>query len=622
MATFMKFLNINTNIIPNPIAGTTTKQGLLFGQRNTEGVLIPAINGFAQPNYYVPFLLPSFPNGQAALNYLTNYGIQSQIGISFTLALPIPTSIIPGTSTTSVNFTPVPANFMQLTDFNLSGTATQNAINAAIFSASINTNTNTATLMVYGTPAFNTTDPITITGINNVPYPDPNNSDPIALMVWDYYQTALSANQSAFGPPATYISILSDLDTSIDPDSTPIELGTASTFPSTVTVNTDGSVTLEYPIATVGLGYLPTTALGNTIVDQDISNATGAFNGFTISGSTVLINVTNVTGTFTTTNTISVTLDNTVNAFNFLNNINLYGAALQFPISTLNDIDVTQASFYNGINQLNQANQVLNQHYFIYGMAGNITSLPSNAANLPAPNSQQYIAPTYPYIAKFGDIPYDNAVGNVASGRVASAVLYMLSNGDPPFPPLISATINHLPVSSIASTTSYSSQAGGTGDMAVIQGWLPLAPNSGNVVQFLQSVTTLITEPNTTTPDTEFRYTHIWDTVRWVKQQVTNLFNVISVLPNNQGTVLISPAFLRQFKAGVLSILNQGQNLGMLQNVPLYSNRVSVTQDTQNPNQVDVLIPIQIIPQLNGANVNIDVLSSTFTFNNSSQGAQ
>jgi hypothetical protein len=615
--TFMRYLNISTELTPAPTAGTTSKQVLLFGQRLTSGTLIESTGGFTQPNYYVPFLLPSFASGGAALNYLKNYGIQSTIGINFTLSLPAPTTLTPINGTSVLTWSSVPAGFLQLTGFVLSGVLSQMSVNANIISAAIVSGT--ATIVVYGSPAYiiasSSGTTMTLTGVNNVVYPDPILTDPIALMVWDFYQSALSANSSAFGPPAAYISILSDRDTTINASATPIVLGD----PSAVSISGTTTV-LTYASSTVGLGWLPTTIYGNTTVTQATSLATGTFDGYAISGSNVLITVTNVTGTFVTSDSVSVTLDNTINGFNYLDQVNLYGAVLQFPINTLTDINTNQAAFYDGIAQINEPDEVLNGHYFTYGAAGNITSLPSQAASLPNANDMEKILVTYPYVYKFGGIPYDNAAGTVASGRVTSAVLYMLANGDAPFPPLMSATINHLPVSSVASTTSYSAAPGGTGDLAVNQGWLPLAPTIGGRVQFLESNTTLTTIPNTSTPDIEFRYTHIWDCVRWVKQEVAQLYEVISVLPNNMGSVLLSPQFINQFRTGIIGILNQGQSLGVLQNVPLYENLVTVTQDTQNPNQVDAYIPTQMIPQLNGASVLINIFSSLVTFTTNNQG--
>ncbi len=624
MTNFMPYLNIGVNLVPAPITGGTSKQCLLIGQSITGGQIYLSKNGFPQPNYYIPFLLPSFENGQSALNYLSNYGISSQMGYNFSLIIPQhPNSVNYLNGTTVITWSSIPNGFTQLVGFALSGNVVQLSLTAPILSASISGGI--ATLIVSGTVAFTLTAGITINGTNNVAYPDPNNSDPIALMVWDFYQSALSANTPTDGVPSAYISILSDRDVSISAINTPIEL----IVPTNVTTAL-GITTLSYTytggIGTLAnFGYLPTTAYGNTTVTQLNSNATGTFAGYSISPTstttgTVNILVANVTGTFVTTagDTISVVLDNTINAFNFINGINLYASVMQFPINTLTNINTTYADFYNGNTTINQPNQVLNSHYGTYAIAGNITSLPNQATSLPVANDRTKILVSYPYIAQFGDIPYDNSSGNVASGRIASAIAYMLANGDytSAFPPLTGATINHLPVSSISSSISYNTLGGGTGNLAVINGWLPLAPNSGNVVTFLQSNTTMTTLPNTQVPDTEFRYIHVGDCIKFTKYQIAQLYLIISKLPNNQGTVLISTNFLRQFRNGIISVLYFLQNYGIVQNVALYEKLVSVIQDPVNPNQVDAVIPEQIIPQLNGCSGTITVFSSLYNFNN------
>lgn len=625
-SSFMRYLNISTQLTPAATTGNPNKNVLIFGQRVTNGTLIPAKNGFPQPNYYIPFLLPSFSNGTDALAYLANYGIKSTIGINFTLALPAPTTITNTGSTQVLTWSAIPYGFSQLTEFVLSGTLSQLAINATVRTAAIVSGV--ATLTVTGNPAFidsaDSGTSMTLTGVNNVQYPDPIASDPIALEVWDFYQTALSAAPSTNGVPAAYISILSDRDTSVTANPAAIALEA----PTSVVVNVDSSVTLQFTYTDItslaNFGYLPTTAYGSTTITQATSTAHGTYGGFIISptsstAGTVSITVTGVTGSFDATHTLSVVLANNINGFNFLNNITLYSCVLQWPINSLTNINTTYADFFNGVAGLNLASQVLNGHYGTYGMAGNITSLPSSAASLPIANDQRKILVTYPYVAKFGDIPYDNSSGTVASGRIAACVAYMLANGDAPFPPVMGSTIKHLPVSTVANTTSYSFDQFGTGNIAVTQGWLPMSPNSNNVVQLLESNTTLITIPNTTTPDTEFRYTHIWDCVTYITYQVAQLYNTISVLPNNAGSALISPKFLSQFQNGIISILVTAQSLGVVENVELYQNLVKVTQDTINPNQVNAYVPSQIIPQLNGANVLINVFSSLFQFN--TQGA-
>jgi hypothetical protein len=959
----MRYLIVNTQLTPNPTSGSTSKQTLLLGQRITGGKLILSQNGFSQPDLYKPLQVPSFATGTAATNYLAYYGLVTSIGINFTLDLPAPTTVSNVGAQTILTWSSIPAGFSQLTGFALAGILSQDVINGSVVSAQIISGV--ATLTVQGNVAFVTAgdsgDPLVLSGLNNVQYPDPNISDPITLMTWDYYQTALSAAPPTQGTPSSYLSILSDRDTTINANPAPFNLPAPNSVQisgSTATLTytyTSGDVTLltnqidtiltesglssglpQYYIANLtNFGYLPTTAYGSSSLTQNVTlpsdstqtlyyangvylrgsadsagidhstdginwvhsnitthtvnkfywngsvyvactnaglyysvngsswtvssinsgiftdiyfantkwvttstaglfyssdgitwtgcsgddnasftaitygvgtsggvwvavtasadaynstdgitfaaltlstagffsayfanglfqlggnttgivystdgttftpsnlttlsvkaiafnstldvwnaattvgiyystngiawtittgassgsftslsvngttliagsglgvyhsangttwalssgagatgayvavlyanniylagypsgiiasyngsawnsgstTATATFNGYTInptdSGGTVVISLSNVVGGFNTLGTIAVSLDNTLSVFDYLDNINLYGAVLQFPITTLSQITTTQAAFYNGITAINNPNEVLNNHYLTYGAAGNISVLPSQASTLPNRNNNQNILVTYPYVAQFGNIPYENTAGTVAGGRVTSAVMYMLANGDTPYPSLGGSTINHLPVSSIANTTSYQSTQGGTGDIAVNQGWMPLAPNSGGVVQILQSNTTLTTIPNTTTPDIEFRYTHIWDCVRWLKQQVAQFYQTISVLPNNAGSALISPQFIRQFRSGIIAILNQGQLLGVVENVEAYQNLVRVTPDQTNPNQVDAYIPSQIIPQLNGANILINVFSSLYQFNNTATG--
>jgi hypothetical protein len=613
MSSFVRYVNESVQFNNGVPANPSSKACLLFGQRLTDGTLYPSTGGNTQPNLYEPILLPSFASGDLALQYLGTLGLQYTLGINFTQTLPAPTAVVSSNNLTTLTWSSIPTNFSQLVGFALSGTLAQtspSSVSGPVYSANIITGV--ATLVVVGTVAFanagSSGGVLTLTGVNNVDYPDPVATDPICLLVWDYYQSALSAAGSPNGAPFAYISITGDRDPSVSPVNTPIVLGD----PTAVTTGTTS--TLTYPIDTAGLGYLPTTTLGATTVTQDTSDATGTYAGYVIEGSNVVITVTGVSGgPFTTTDSVSVVLDTTITAFDFLNGISLYGCCLQQPIDTLDDITETYSDFYDGVEVLNEDNQVLNGHYITYAVAGNITSLPTSAVTLPAPNTFQDILVTYPYVYKFGGIPYDNAAGTVASGRVAAAALYMLANGAAPFPPLTSATINHLPVSSVASTTSYSFAQNGTGDIAINQGWLPLAPNTSGVVTFLESVTSLITVPGTTTPDIEFRYTHVWDCIRWIKQNVGELFEQISILPNNAGSVLMSPAFLKQFRQAIIGVLSKGQNLGIIENLALYEDLVSVTQDTVNPNQVDVYVPSQLIPQVNGANILINIFSSLIT---------
>lgn len=623
MTSFVTNLVINTSLVAGATDSNPNKAVLLCGQRITNGVLSLSKNGLMQPNYYSPIKLPSFQSGDAALKLMSDLGLKYKMGIIFSITLPAPDHVAVASGVTQLSWDTPPTYFNSLVGFALSGNLSQSAINGDVRSAEITNGV--ATLYLSGQPAFVTSGNLgaimTLSGLDNVPYPDPNESDPICLMVWDFYETYKSADTSTDGSPFAYISILSDLDSNSSPDPTPIALPK----PTSVAVNADNSVSLIYQYANISeltnFGYLPTTNFGETQVKQGA--VFGTYNGFTInqtaSGGTAIINVQDVTGTFLDSAPVNLVLDNTSDVFTYLDGVQLHNAVLQFPVKTISDIQIKYDAFFSQVKELNKSNEILNEHYFTYGIAGNVSSLPVNAGSLPSPNYEGYILVTYPYSTKFGYIPYDNTQGNVASGRISAAVSYLLANGDTPYPALALSMINHIPTppSDVALSTSYSAQPGGSGDVAIQQGWLPLVPIKGQSagVQLLQSNTTLITLPGTTVPDVEFRFTHIWDCVRWLRYEVAQLFKKIIVLPNNRGRANISPLFITQFKAGILSILEQGEQKGVLENTEKYQILVKVVQNPDDPNGVAVTVPSQIIPQINSAVVDIVVFSSEYNFN-------
>ncbi len=611
--TFVPYLNINVNLIEGAVASSPTKNVLMAAQRITEGDFIASPIG-NQPNYYVPFEIPSFATGIAALQYLADtYGLIYKIGIDFSLTLPAPTSVTNVNGLTVLTWSTIPDNFATLTDIALSGSLSQtlpSAVSGTVRSATILLGV--ATMYINGTVAFvdagNSGGVLTLTGENNVINPDPNATDPICLGVWYFYQTALSLQTSPDGAPKLFLSILSDRDSTISPSDTPIVLGDPTS------VSLSGNIaTLTYPSSTAGLGYLPTTLLGNTLVNQAVSNAAGKYMGYTVSGSNLLIEVEVTSGTFTNTDSVSITLDNSINFYNYLDGIDLFGSVLQFPVTDQTSIDTDQAAFFDGNELINQGNQVLNKHYFTYAMAGNITSLPSNAGNLPNINSQYDIFTTYPYYPKFGDIPLNNTDGTTGSLAVSAAIMYALANQDAPYYSLANVKLNHLPVSRDWKNYNYSNAQGGTGDIAISQGWYVLYVATDGIVTILQSNTALTTIPNTNITDNEFRYTHIWDVIRWIKREAAIAWEEVTYLPNNQGMQLMSPAYLIQLRGAMLSVLKDAQNLGMIENLQLYQNKVVVAPDLTNVNQVNVTIPAQIIPQINGADITINVLSATIT---------
>lgn len=612
MSTLVPFVNLQVNLIPAQQAQNLSKAVMLFGQRNTEGLLKIADSGYPQLDYYKPIKMPAFSSGIEAINYLKNFGLNGNLGISFVETYPQPDAVVASNGITILTWNTVPANFTQLISMNLAGVLAQGIFSGQVKSATtvVVGSSIKAIMYVYGTPDFSTSGgTMTLTGTNNIQYPDPNEADPICCMAWDFYQTALSDFTSGEGAPFAYLYITSDRDPSITPVNTPIDL----VAPNAVS-QTGNVAVLTYNSATTvaGLGYLPFSILGNTTVTQNTSTATGTYGGMVIVGSSVQITVTDVTGTFVTGDTIEVVLDNSYSVMPFLDNIELSSTVLQFPIKQLTDITVTHADYFNLVDELNLGNQVLNQHYGTFGFAGNTTSLPSQAVNLPDINNSRYVLVTYPYLPVFGDIPYDNDAGTLAGGRVAASVAYLIANNDIPYPNRQKSIITHIPVSTSINAQNYSPAPGNTGEFAIEQGWLPLLPNqNGGGISLLQSNTAMTTIPNTNIPDNEFRFTHDWQCIQYLKKQATQTFIKLATLPNNQGQAILSADWIFKFDKAIIQMLQTADNLGIIENVDTYINLVVVRESLIDPGVVDVYIPAQIIPGILGMTGLINIFSST-----------
>jgi hypothetical protein len=631
---FIPSLSINSQIVPATVPSNPLKTTLLVGQKITNGVYTPPTPGYTNLDYYKPQKLPAFTNGGNALKYLGNLGINYQIGISYNYNFgnTAPSSVTSTGALTIVQWNIPPYGFSALTNFNLSGVVTQGEISAQVKQAQIvlqNGNL-VAQLLVYGTPAFTSTSPMTLTTEDAIIYPDPNVSDPIACMVWDYYQTALSAAPSADGTyPSAILSIVADRDSSVSPTATPYALSE----PTSVVTNPDGSQTLNYAktAAFIGLenkkgniqlenatgdielesgagvvnlanfGYLPQGQSGQTQLSQ--GSVTALYGGYVDLGSVIQITALNPTGTFLNSAPVNVTPDSTANVGMYLNNITIDTGAMQYPITQQSDYTTKYADWFQIIATLNGSNQALLGHYGTLGVQGNITSMPFQAPLLPDIDDWNNIFVTYPYTINFGDIPYENSTTlNVAAGRIAACVAYLITNGDIPFPGITGCVIKHLPVSSTSQDTQYNAEANGTGNLAIEQGWLPLVPASGGGVSLLQSNTSLTTDTSGV-PDIEFRYINIKKRLSWLNLQNANSFNALRNLPNNAGVAYLSDTFIDSFRSAIITNLINGQKFGMFQNVNAYENQITVTRDPNNANNLIAGIPEQLVPQLNSGNI-------------------
>lgn len=592
-----------------------TKQVMIAGRRTTGGVLYPVPTGssYSQPSVFQPILLPSFDSGLSAVNFLVNnYGFKVTWGVDFTTDLVAPNSISAPLSDGSILFiwNTIPFGFQKLVNISLTGTVTQNTDTGTIIQGSLQILGTQAQMRVLpiGLSTFNTTDPITINGTNNIQKPNPVSSDEIVVGVFAFYEQATVLPTYNNSRPNAWISVLNDNCTTINPSSTPIALGA----PTDAVIETNGSQTLTYPINTVGLGYLPTQKFGATIATQATSAATGTFNGYTFDGlGNVLINIINTTGTFDNTNSVSIVLDVTQSYFNYIANQQINFYAIPFQITTLTDLTVTQSSFYNGILIGNNGYGINDQKYLPTGYYGNI---------LPIGQVYSLGTPNLPYFKGTwkGDQPTLLDYPETAF-TIACASAYLDANTGVPYNSQAQVT---LALSVSSDSTTYPSVNGQGSDCNTVAnlGWTPIGINSNSQPYVWRNVTSLITIPNTTLTDNEFRFVSVWQKQRWLQQQVYPIWQAVSGNTGNTngGMVLVTGSVLKDFQTGIQSALTDGQTAGMFANVESYLSQVVVVQNNTDPTQIDIQVPTQVYPELSKAAVNVQLFSIYYNFTSSS----
>lgn len=608
MTSFATGINLIDQIVNASLNIDPQKQVLICGRRTTAGVLMtpPSGSTFPMPNLFIPIQLPVFSDGISAVNYLVNnYGFKVVWGVNFSEPLPPPSSISTAQSDGSFIFTwnTIPYVFPALTTISLTGSVVQGSDTGTIVNGSVQIQNNQAFMRIRPNNAsvFDTTDPIILSGVNNVQKPNPKLSDEIVVGVFAYYNqaTILPTGQTR---PNAWISVLNDNCTTITPASTPIALVT----PTTVTVNADTSVTLKYPVATVGLGYLPTSSLGASTVTQ-VGGGSGTYNGYTLdSVGNANINITNVTGTFLTSVGISIALDVTQSYFNFLGNNQINSYVLPFQIAALTDLISTQSAFYNGIQNLNNGYGINQQKFAAIGYYGNLTPR-GLLYNLPTPNTQIFKGawkPDQPTIIDYPETPIS----------IAATSAYLDVNCNTPF---YSQANVLLSLSASSNSTTYPTTArNGDCDTATSLGWTVFAINGNSQVYCYRNVTSMVTIPNTSIPDVEFRFMSVWLKQRWLQQQIWASWQQVSTATGltNGGMILNSSQVQNDFQKSCVTILYAGQKLGMFQKVAQYASQVTVVVDPTLPTGFDVVMPNQVIPELATAKITVQLFSIYYSF--------
>lgn len=619
-----------------------------------------ANTGYNQPNYIEPIKLPAFSDGKSVLDYMKNLGFRIKYGQNNILVLTAPDIVTINGSVTTLTFNNPPPQFSLLVSANAKGTITQDVINnssvlnGAILNIIYNTINNqiVGQIIISTSDIFTTTGNVTITSSINLTFPDPDGTDPIAMMAYWFYQTALVQPQNIDGSPSAYISVLPQSVSSIQYDE-PIVMNK----PNSVTVIGTTNYDLAYNfdaistengnryIAIKGIGLLPLSYINDdcqviqtqpVAVEEQTKNkkliadtvASGIYNGYSIDyvAKKIIIHVINSSGVFDAINAISISVsDSSQNALQYLKGIDIRCVIPQYEITSKDYVTQTHKDLFDGLAVLNNGAQSLENHFLTFAVCGNISTLPPQMTNLGLTfNNPTYIFPQYPYIASFGDVQLNGKDENTKIGgaSVACQVAYCIANQDLTSVNNEKSSIMgielNLPVCSSANKPNFSYNQAWS-QIATEQGLLTLSPaNTGNVV-IDNSVTNQIYLPNTNVRSVEFQQIFVWSTVYLLRVVTAQVVITAITKTDNSGTKTISPKLLKDIQSSLISEFQQLNNVGLLMNVALYANQINVYEDPNNPTVILIDAPVQIVPSLTAVLATINLYSASYNFN--TQGA-
>jgi hypothetical protein len=602
---------IQSPVAPSSISANVADIGhrTLMGSETELPRLVPA-PGFPQVQYFKPFTLPAFGDGNSALSYMQNLGFRVAYGQSGTLTLPAPSSVVVNTNgTVTLNYTTTPDQYSLLLAPGMTGTVSQaTSLATGVFSKASTTSASITLKTVTGT--FNTTNLITFAYINNSSsYPDPNRTEEICMMVYAHYTAATQINGPAqfnFIVPACTISVLTDREVggAFAPNPTPVALG----IPTAVSVQTDGSVFIGYATYPANAGYVPISPLGESVLNQATSSATGTIVGvlpaFTIAGCVFVVKVNNVTGTFNTTDAVSLVLDQTADVFSFLDNVTVSAIVNPYNVATNNDIQVAQAAYFDYIHSTNQPSEIQKGHFGTFGVFANTTAPVRNSSVLPTDINFNWYVPTYyPYTPLIGEVPQSPAV-------IAAATASFGLCNSAPFNPMSGLIIQGLLSSADTSNNIiYGTTGVGSSEEFLDLGWTPLCVNAAGQVYPARLITGQITVPGFSIPDQEFFPMSTWQIVAYFQQQLFLTLEAAGVK-----NFRMTPLVINNVRNAIIALMNQFENLGMFENVGFWAKKVVVVQSNV-PDTLEIDIPAQVIPELASADAVVGLISSLFPIN-------
>jgi len=585
------------------------------------GSLTPLVPqpGYPTLQYFFPFILPTFSSGYEALSYMKNLGFTVNFGLSGTLTFPAPTLVtVNANSTVTLSYSAVPANYNILAQTGFTASIAQTGSSAAgVFASAANnlvfsSTTYPANIIVSGVSGtFVTTsaDIITLSYINNnLGLPDPNRTEEICMQVFYIYQVMndiSGGSQFNFIKPSVFLSVLTDRETSgsFAPNPASLTLGT----PTSTAVQTDGSTYIGYASVPANGVYVPLQQLGNTIISQTTSTASATLLGVlpaqTIIGCNFVIHVGTTTTPFDTTHATGMVLDTTQNVFVLMDNLSFTCIVDPYDVALNTDITTAQATFFNYIASVNQPTEVEKGHYGVFGVFANtsinafqISTLPT-AVNSVLP-AQWHFPVYYPYVPLVGEYPQSSAV-------IAAAMASFASCNSIPFNPQSLMTIPSVLSSANTQNRVVYGVTGATcSEVALDLGWSPLCVSASGTVFPARLITGQVTIPNTNVVDEEFFPVTTWQIVTAFQQEI-----YVGLIAAGVKQLRQSPQVLTNVKGVVIGIMKQFENQGMFENVSHWAKLVTVTQ-SNIPDTILIQVPVQVIPELASAFVNVGLISS------------
>ena len=347
-----------------------------------------------------------------------------------------------------------------------------------------------------------TSEDVVVSYTTNSAVPDSSVTEPFIMNLWHgvFSGNTYSDDNSVIttSNPQVYFSILPDeANTDIySPLGKVMGFGVA---PTTVTINSDGTVTLVVPTTANWLSFVPFTTFGNTTISQVTSNASANIFESHVSGNTFIIILNNITGTFNTTNNISLVLDNTIDLQKLLNKLciglntttittSFKATMIDDDITTnddLNDTHIKMTQYVNdnaGINAPQMA--YYGQSCVALCFANSSLSESSVTSSLTTnTNKETWTLAYMKYIQRIG-------VRSITSGNIASALAFLEASNNYPFNPVNSIVLGSLDNSSVLSD-NIDMQPDGTLDQLLNLGITPLYTNEQGKVEIFKMRNTL-----------------------------------------------------------------------------------------------------------------------------------